>query len=50
MAHRPEAIESVESVQDVLSRFDHFMLDCDGVLWHSAELLPNALNTLALLK
>lgn len=35
---------------DLLTSYDNFLLDCDGVLWQAGHLLPRARETVALLQ
>lgn len=34
----------------MLDKFDTFVFDCDGVLWHGTDPIPGASETLAALK
>ena len=35
--------------QDLIHQYDHFLFDCDGVLWNGSHAIPFAAEALALL-
>ncbi|KAL7275785.1 p-nitrophenyl phosphatase [Rhizina undulata] len=37
-------------IEEFISRFDVFLFDCDGVLWHGDKLLPRVVETLDMLR
>lgn len=43
-------ITTKEQVQKLLSNYDYFLFDCDGVLWLGDHILPHVTETLDLLK
>ncbi|BFZ56731.1 p-nitrophenyl phosphatase [Savitreella phatthalungensis] len=47
-----EPIKLVErdAIEDFLSQYDVFLFDCDGVLWHGNDLLPNVTDVLDMLR
>ncbi|CAG8552988.1 8797_t:CDS:2 [Acaulospora morrowiae] len=46
----PIKLSSRKDYESFLEKFDTFLLDCDGVLWHGNTLLPGVREVLALLR
>ncbi|KAG9041082.1 hypothetical protein FS837_012763 [Tulasnella sp. UAMH 9824] len=46
MATHPLKLSSKAEYASFVDRFDTFMFDCDGVLWHDEELVPGAVQVL----
>uniref|UniRef100_A0A060T2T1 4-nitrophenylphosphatase n=1 Tax=Blastobotrys adeninivorans TaxID=409370 RepID=A0A060T2T1_BLAAD len=45
-----QKITSKKEVEEFLDKYDHFLFDCDGVLWRGNHLLPSVVETLDLLR
>ncbi|POW21501.1 hypothetical protein PSHT_02400 [Puccinia striiformis] len=45
-----KSLESNQDLQDFIDRFDNFLFDCDGVIWHGDELIKGVKNVLELLR
>lgn len=45
-----EKINTKAQVEKILSEYDYFLFDCDGVIWLGDHLLPSVVETLQLLK
>ncbi|KAG0146689.1 hypothetical protein CROQUDRAFT_657039 [Cronartium quercuum f. sp. fusiforme G11] len=43
-------IESHEDLRYFVDRFDNFLFDCDGVIWHGDELIPGVKEVLVYLR
>ena len=39
-----EAFPPQVSVKDLASKYEHFLLDCDGVIWSGTQVLPGAIE------
>lgn len=50
MSSLPIIIDSLIKRQDILDRYDNFLLDCDGVIWEGDLVLPGIKITLDYLK
>ncbi|KAG0221910.1 hypothetical protein BGW41_006418 [Actinomortierella wolfii] len=46
----PKKLETVEEYKEFLDKFDTFLLDCDGVLWHGNTLIEGIKETLEYLR
>lgn len=46
----PTKLSSVQDYKAFLDKFDTFLLDCDGVLWHGNHVLDGILDTIAFLR
>ncbi|KAI1319800.1 hypothetical protein EDD11_003185 [Mortierella claussenii] len=46
----PKKLTTVEEYKTFLDKFDTFMLDCDGVLWHGSHVLDGILDTINFLR
>ena len=46
----PQRLTTLEHYQDLLDKFDTWLFDCDGVLWHGNVLVDGALEVLQLLR
>lgn len=40
-------LETRQQYIDFLSRFDTFLFDCDGVIWHGNDMIPNVKSVLS---
>ena len=40
----------MEKATHLISKYKHFIFDCDGVLWNQGEVIPGALDFLTYLK
>ncbi|KAI5952079.1 hypothetical protein CANMA_005158 [Candida margitis] len=45
----PLFISSKDTLQHILDRYDHFLFDCDGVIWLGEALIPGAAEFIQLL-
>ncbi|KAF9580950.1 hypothetical protein BGW38_002206 [Lunasporangiospora selenospora] len=45
-----QRLTTVEDYKGFLDRFDTFLLDCDGVLWHGSHVLEGILETVSFLR
>lgn len=50
MVSRSEKIVSREQAEKFLDSFDHFLFDCDGVLWTGNKPLPHVAETIDMLR
>lgn len=46
----PTYLKSKEEYETLIDKFDTFMFDCDGVLWHGDRLVPGARQVLSILR
>lgn len=46
MATQPLKLSSKAEYASFVDKFDTFMFDCDGVLWHDESLVPGAVQVL----
>lgn len=46
----PQKVTSKEEVLQLLEQFDHFLFDCDGVIWLGPDKIPGASEFVELLK
>jgi 4-nitrophenyl phosphatase len=47
---KPIRLGAPEEYSELIGRFDTFMLDCDGVIWHGNTLVPGAKEVLTYLR
>jgi ribonucleotide monophosphatase NagD (HAD superfamily) len=45
-----KSLESHKDLQGFIDRFDNFLFDCDGVIWHGEELIKGVRTVLELLR
>lgn len=46
----PQRLSSADEYKSLLDKYDTWMFDCDGVLWHGDRLIDGALEVLSLLR
>ncbi|KAF9425852.1 hypothetical protein BGZ94_007162 [Podila epigama] len=46
----PQKLSTVEDYKEFLDKYDTFLLDCDGVLWHGSNVLDGILDTVNFLR
>ncbi|KAF9436118.1 hypothetical protein BGZ76_004769 [Entomortierella beljakovae] len=46
----PKKLNTVEEYRTFLDKYDTFLLDCDGVLWHSNTVISGVLDTVKFLR
>ncbi|KAF9114657.1 hypothetical protein BGX27_010234 [Mortierella sp. AM989] len=46
----PKKLTSIEEYKTFLDKYDTFLLDCDGVLWHSSTVIDGVLDTINFLR
>jgi len=47
---QPRRLESLADYQAFVDKFDTFLFDCDGVLWHGDHLVPGVVKVLSYLR
>lgn len=50
ISNQPQRLASVDDYRTFVDKFDTFLFDCDGVLWHGDHLIPGAVDVLAYLR
>jgi 4-nitrophenyl phosphatase len=46
----PRKLSAAGEYAELLDKYDTWLFDCDGVLWHGDALVPGATDVLALLR
>ena len=46
----PTFLSTKEEYESLVDRYDTFMFDCDGVIWHGDRLVPGAREVLSILR
>ncbi|KAF8935272.1 p-nitrophenyl phosphatase [Dissophora ornata] len=46
----PQKLSTIEEYKTFLDKFDTFLLDCDGVLWHGSHVIDGVLDTINFLR
>jgi len=46
----PAYLTTTEEYEKLVDKFDTFMFDCDGVIWHGDQLVPAAREVLSILR
>ncbi|KAJ1854684.1 hypothetical protein LPJ73_002441 [Coemansia sp. RSA 2703] len=46
----PQKLSTREDLEALVARYDTFLFDCDGVIWHGSTLLPHVQTALAMLR
>lgn len=44
------SLETTAEIEQFLADHDHFIIDCDGVLWKAGQVLPHVIETIRLLQ
>ncbi|KAG0039186.1 hypothetical protein BGZ82_009337 [Podila clonocystis] len=50
LSNTPQRLSTVEEYKTFVDKFDTFLLDCDGVLWHGSHVLDGILDTIDFLR
>ncbi|MBW0506969.1 hypothetical protein O181_046684 [Austropuccinia psidii MF-1] len=45
-----KSLQSHQELQSFINRFDNFLFDCDGVIWHGDQLIPGVKSVLEFLR
>ncbi|KAF9316152.1 hypothetical protein BG003_002296 [Podila horticola] len=50
LSNAPQRLNTVEEYKTFVDKFDTFLLDCDGVLWHGSHVIDGILDTIDFLR